>query len=85
MKDSNRKIFAKFSDEYDKWSNAAYNIAVLDCLISLAEYARTCDTCIPIIYDDTDNEGVRLFVIVLQKMKYLSICLTSIPIISDFH
>ncbi|OXU29419.1 hypothetical protein TSAR_009297 [Trichomalopsis sarcophagae] len=58
LKDSNRKIFAKFSDQYDKWSNATYNIAVLDCLISLAEYARTYVTCIPTIFDDTDDQGI---------------------------
>ncbi|XP_058798739.1 probable DNA mismatch repair protein Msh6 [Phymastichus coffea] len=58
LKDSNRKIFEKFSQHYEKWSNAVYNIAIIDCLISLAKYARTCDTCIPHIYDDTDNEGI---------------------------
>lgn len=58
LKDCNRKIFHKFSEHYDKWSNATYNIAVLDCLISLAEYARISNVCIPTIYDDTDNEGV---------------------------
>lgn len=57
LKDSNRKIFAKFSDHYDAWSNASYNVAVLDCLISLAEYARTCDVCIPVVYDDVEKPG----------------------------
>ncbi|KAL7302864.1 hypothetical protein TKK_0004096 [Trichogramma kaykai] len=58
LKDINRRIFEKFSAHYDKWSNAAYNIAVLDCLISLTEYARTCDVCIPTIHDDTENEEI---------------------------
>ena len=52
------RIFGKFSEHYDKWSNAAYNISVLDCLISLSEYSCCHDTCIPTIYDDMDNEGV---------------------------
>ncbi|XP_023245982.1 LOW QUALITY PROTEIN: probable DNA mismatch repair protein Msh6 [Copidosoma floridanum] len=60
LKDSNRKIFAKFSEEYEQWSNAAYNIAVLDCLISLSEYARTCDVCIPTVYDDTDGNEIMI-------------------------
>ncbi|KAJ8674770.1 hypothetical protein QAD02_010556 [Eretmocerus hayati] len=58
LKDSNRKVFAKFSDHYDEWSNACYNLAILDCLISLSEYARTCDTCVPTIYDDTDENEI---------------------------
>lgn len=61
LKDSNRRIFAKFSDHYDDWSNATYNIAVLDSILSLAEYARTCETCVPTIYDDTDKEEVNSF------------------------
>jgi DNA mismatch repair protein MSH6 len=59
LKNSNGKIFSKFSELYDKWSKATYNIAVLDCLMSLSEYARSCDTCVPTIFDDTENEKVR--------------------------
>ncbi|XP_014220943.1 DNA mismatch repair protein Msh6-like [Trichogramma pretiosum] len=57
LRDINRRIFGKFSKHYHEWSKAVHNIAVLDCLISLAEYARSNDTCIPEIYDDTDNKG----------------------------
>lgn len=51
LKDLNRRIFAKFSEKYDLWSLAVYRIAVIDVLISIAEYARCGDMCIPEIID----------------------------------
>lgn len=59
LKDLNRRIFAKFSEKYDLWSMAAYRIAVLDVLISLTEYARCGDMCVPEIIDDGK---VRIFI-----------------------
>ncbi|XP_058798802.1 probable DNA mismatch repair protein Msh6 isoform X3 [Phymastichus coffea] len=58
LKNINRIIFSKFSDHYEKWSAAAHHIAVIDCLISLAEYAKSHKTCIPKIYDDTDKKKI---------------------------
>ena len=47
LKDLNRRIFAKFSEKFEMWSVATYRIACLDVLISLAEYARCGDMCVP--------------------------------------
>ncbi|KAF7385811.1 hypothetical protein HZH66_011653 [Vespula vulgaris] len=57
LKDLNRRIFAKFSEKYDMWHVAVYKIAILDVLISLAEYAHSGDMCIPEIHD-TNEEGI---------------------------
>ncbi|XP_058798810.1 probable DNA mismatch repair protein Msh6 isoform X2 [Phymastichus coffea] len=59
MEDINRKVFAKFSFHFEKWSKATYNIAVLDCLISLVKYAQTCKRCcVPQIYDHTVKQEI---------------------------
>ncbi|KAF7387459.1 hypothetical protein HZH68_013136 [Vespula germanica] len=57
LKDLNRRIFAKFSEKYDMWHVAVYKIAILDVLISLAEYAHSGDMCISEIHD-TNEEGI---------------------------
>ncbi|KAH0951034.1 hypothetical protein HN011_010133 [Eciton burchellii] len=56
LKDLNRRIFAQFSEKYDIWHLAVYKLAVMDVLLSLADYARNDDTCIPEIHDGSDNE-----------------------------
>ncbi|XP_044580012.1 probable DNA mismatch repair protein Msh6 isoform X2 [Cotesia glomerata] len=66
-KDSDRRTFAKFSEDYDMWATAVYKVAVLDVLISLAEYSRIGDKCAPEI-NDTDEvmldiqEGIHPFI-----------------------
>ncbi|XP_074105198.1 DNA mismatch repair protein Msh6-like [Cotesia typhae] len=67
LKDSDRRIFAKFSEHYDMWATAVDKVAVLDVLISLAEYSRIGDKCAPEI-NDTDEimldiqEGIHPFI-----------------------
>ncbi|XP_011302919.1 probable DNA mismatch repair protein Msh6 [Fopius arisanus] len=61
LKDLNRRIFAKFSEKYDLWSSATFKIAMLDALISLAEYARSRETCLPAIHD-----GEEVFTIIKE-------------------
>ncbi|XP_015186133.1 PREDICTED: probable DNA mismatch repair protein Msh6 [Polistes dominula] len=56
LKDLNRRIFAKFSEKYDMWHMAVHKIAILDVLISLAEYAHSGDMCIPEIHDVNEGE-----------------------------
>lgn len=60
LKDLNRRIFAKFSEKYDMWHMAVHKIAILDVLISLAEYAHSGDMCIPEIHDA--NKGGEIFI-----------------------
>uniref|UniRef100_A0A2Z5U638 Putative DNA mismatch repair protein Msh6 n=1 Tax=Reticulitermes speratus TaxID=60591 RepID=A0A2Z5U638_9NEOP len=49
LKDLNRRIFAKFSADYEVWNTAVQCLSVLDVLMSLVEYARSegGETCIP--------------------------------------
>ncbi|XP_021924020.1 DNA mismatch repair protein Msh6 isoform X2 [Zootermopsis nevadensis] len=49
LKDLNRRIFARFSSDYEIWNAAVQCLSVLDVLLSLAEYARSegGETCIP--------------------------------------
>jgi len=61
LKDLNRRIFAQFSEKYDIWHLAVYKLAIMDVLLSLADYARNDDTCIPEIYDGSDDEVKGLF------------------------
>lgn len=56
LKDLNRRIFAQFSEKYDMWHKAIYKVAIMDVLLSLAEYARNDDMCIPEIHDGLDGE-----------------------------
>ncbi|XP_043480249.1 probable DNA mismatch repair protein Msh6 [Leptopilina heterotoma] len=58
LKDLNRRLFAKFSENYDLWNMAVYKIATLDVLMSLAEYSASEDTCIPTIFDDSDDKTI---------------------------
>lgn len=62
LKDLNRRLFAKFSESYDMWNLAVYKLATLDILISLAEYSASEDTCVPEIFDDSE-EKVRFFLL----------------------
>ncbi|KAK0081399.1 hypothetical protein PV325_012235 [Microctonus aethiopoides] len=55
LKDVNRRAFANFSKEYDMWTSAVYNIAVLDALISLTEYAKSGEMCVPELHDNSDE------------------------------
>lgn len=56
LKDLNRRIFAQFSEKYDMWHAAVYKLAIMDVLISLADYARNGDMCIPEIQDGSDGK-----------------------------
>ncbi|XP_050450854.1 probable DNA mismatch repair protein Msh6 [Cataglyphis hispanica] len=56
LKDLNRRIFAQFSEKYDMWHKAIYKVATMDVFISLADYARNGDMCIPEIHDGLDGE-----------------------------
>lgn len=58
LKDLNRRIFAQFSEKYDMWHTAVYKLATMDVLISLADYARNGDMCIPEIHDGSDGEVI---------------------------
>uniref|UniRef100_A0AC34FXG7 DNA mismatch repair proteins mutS family domain-containing protein n=1 Tax=Panagrolaimus sp. ES5 TaxID=591445 RepID=A0AC34FXG7_9BILA len=40
--DATRKVFADFSTRKNKWNKVVAQIAILDCLASLAAYANTC-------------------------------------------
>lgn len=41
LKDLSRRIFAQFSDKYEEWNTAIQCMAMLDVLMSVAEYCRT--------------------------------------------
>nr|XP_012231941.1 PREDICTED: probable DNA mismatch repair protein Msh6 [Linepithema humile] len=56
LKDLNRRIFAQFSEKYDMWHTAVYKLATMDVLISLADYARSGDMCVPEIHDGSDGK-----------------------------
>lgn len=58
LKDLNRRLFAKFSESYDMWNLAVYKLATLDILISLAEYSASEDTCVPEIFDDSEEKTI---------------------------
>jgi DNA mismatch repair protein MSH6 len=49
LKDLSRRIFEKFSSNYNQWETAVHCIATVDILLSLAEFARqqTGDICLP--------------------------------------
>lgn len=63
LKDISRRIFAKFSEKYDMWCLAVYQLATLDVLTSFAEYSLSAEMSVPIIEDTTDerNVGISLF------------------------
>ncbi|XP_036147263.1 probable DNA mismatch repair protein Msh6 isoform X2 [Monomorium pharaonis] len=56
LKDLNRRIFAQFSEKYDTWHTVVYKLATIDVLISLADYVRNDDMCIPEIHDGSDGK-----------------------------
>jgi len=56
LKDLTRRIFAQFSEKYDMWHTAVYKLATMDVLISLADYARSGDMCVPEIHDGSDGK-----------------------------
>lgn len=41
------------------WHRAIYKVATMDVLISLADYARNGDMCIPEIHDGSDSEVIE--------------------------
>jgi len=43
------------------WHRAIYKVAIMDVLISLADYARNGDMCIPEIHDGLDSEVMKSF------------------------
>lgn len=49
LKDLSRRVFAQFSDKFNEWSAAFQSMAVLDVLMSIAEYCRLEDgpLCLP--------------------------------------
>ncbi|XP_034233656.1 DNA mismatch repair protein Msh6-like [Thrips palmi] len=58
LKDLNRRIFAQFSSRFEIWNTAVKNLAVLDVLLSLAEYARKeeGEICVPVIAEPSKTE-----------------------------
>lgn len=64
LKDLNRRIFAQFSSKFEVWDGAVQSLAVLDVLMSLAEYARKeeGEICIPVITEPSkcDKPFIRL-------------------------
>lgn len=54
-----RVIFEKFSKHFELWKKIVMLTAELDCLLSLAQYARTESiACVPEIVDSVDNGAV---------------------------
>lgn len=54
--DITRKIFEKFSQNYDEWKHLVNLVSTLDVLVSLAEYARNQNnTCLPEILEMSDE------------------------------
>ncbi|XP_046478017.1 probable DNA mismatch repair protein Msh6 [Neodiprion pinetum] len=51
LKDISRRIFAKFSEKYDVWCSAVYQLATLDVLTAFAEYSQSAEMSVPIIED----------------------------------
>ncbi|XP_012252115.2 DNA mismatch repair protein Msh6 isoform X2 [Athalia rosae] len=56
LKDISRRIFAKFSEKYDMWCSAVYQLATLDVLTSFAEYSQSGEMSVPIIEDATNEK-----------------------------
>ena len=56
FEDLERRLFAKFSNNYVSWKKAVHSAAVLDVLLSLADYVRGENTCVPEIHDKKDGK-----------------------------
>ncbi|XP_048477916.1 probable DNA mismatch repair protein Msh6 [Plutella xylostella] len=56
LKDFSRRIFEKFSQKYSLWEAAVKRVAVLDVLLSLAQFARqqSGDVCLPEVTFEPD-------------------------------
>ncbi|CAH0760592.1 unnamed protein product [Diatraea saccharalis] len=77
LKDLSRRMFEKFSTNYNQWESAVKCIATLDIVLSLSEFARqqSGDICLPEITFDT------------SKTPYINIVEgrhPCIPIVNDF-
>lgn len=60
LKDLSRRIFEKFSNQYNLWKQCVDCVSEIDVLASLAEYARTQNTsmCIPeLVNSETDEQA----------------------------
>ncbi|XP_069702294.1 DNA mismatch repair protein Msh6 isoform X2 [Periplaneta americana] len=57
LKDLNRRIFEKFSSNYEIWNTVVQCLSVLDVLLAFAEYARGegGETCIPEFVEPSDE------------------------------
>lgn len=60
LKDISRRIFAKFSEKYDMWCSAVYQLATLDVLTSFAQYSLSGEMSVPVIEDASDDKKVGI-------------------------
>lgn len=59
LKDLQRRMFERFSNEYDLWKRCIDHVATLDCLTSLASYGQElADTCFPEILSSEEHSPV---------------------------
>ncbi|XP_061519596.1 probable DNA mismatch repair protein Msh6 [Anopheles gambiae] len=63
LKDLARRIFERFSRDYDMWKGCIELVATLDVLTSLAEYARTEGlSCVPVLLSKDETIGGKSFI-----------------------
>jgi DNA mismatch repair protein MSH6 len=62
LKDLSRRIFEKFSQSHQMWRKAINCVAIVDVLVSLAEFTRLQygDVCVPSISVAENGSEVRL-------------------------
>ncbi|KAG6448130.1 hypothetical protein O3G_MSEX005327 [Manduca sexta] len=63
LKDLSRRIFEKFSSNYNQWETAVQCLATLDILLAFTEFARqqTGDVCLPqITYDKEEKPYINI-------------------------
>lgn len=59
LKDLQRRMFERFSNEYNLWKRCIDNVATLDCLISLATYGQDLvEMCFPEILSNDKHSPV---------------------------
>ncbi|XP_055855640.1 probable DNA mismatch repair protein Msh6 [Episyrphus balteatus] len=61
LRDLSRRVFEKFSNHYDLWKQCVDNLATLDVLCSLAEYARNQNfICVPEFDCDAETPFIEI-------------------------
>lgn len=77
LKDLSRRIFEKFSLDYNKWESAVHCLSVIDILLSFAEFARqqSGDVCLPKV---TSESNVQPYIRIKEGRH------PCIPIVNDF-